>query len=1278
MELVYGNYLSIMDVGTNREFVDAAFKEQERSRLSHVINQWNSKRLDLFEITQPDQDLKYHGVMRFYWEDQVSDNIATKCVRVSCEDTAQSVTETLLEKFRPDMKLKTDSYSLYEVHVNKDERRLALNEKPLLVQLSWIQNNCEGRFVLRNVKAIPQTAEEEKKEKSGIIQNFKRTLSKKEKKDKKKDSSGGCQDNKDRKENGYVTGIFLYTQTHLSSSIMCKNISDVTSNETLASGSRGPDRSQQAGQATQNKDNGDNYEGISTGMLPVSIRLPNGNEDAFLVAIVSYTNSSTVHFPLSPAYAFYLVGRSLLSRAYDSVDHIATITNKMAAMIDTVIEKHRTIAVSLAFWMANASELLNFLRQDRDLNPLTRPAQSSLAQLINQAFRHLSERLRKDLERHMPSFLTDAKEQSTKSPAIEGVLSCLVRAMSLLRRCRVNAAFGIQLFSQLLHFISAWLVNWLLGAASGLRGRPPRSHLWLETLRKRLSLVSAWAERQGLELAADCHLSLAMQAITLLSMSPHTMQDTKRIHEACFKLNSLQIRTLMANLPTIPMRMIDSLVAMAESTTDDLLKREGWEIQLEVDVDLHLPFLLPEDGYSCDSMQGIPHGFRDFLEPICHKGMIRQKPHTHPLAGFCSLIFNPISAGTWTLFFSRTDTLSSGPSALCYKTNSSGLMKPEVVMIALKKPLHRGLGLSIVAAKGPGQNKLGIFIRSIVKGGTAHIDGRLSTGDQLLSVNGQSLVGLTQEKAADILLHTSSVVNLEVVKSAAVFYGLEDVLSQPPPVVTRAETPERSSPCKKLVGMRGNQNATMLLRNRWEYRSNPNLAYPHTDAGEMSVDPVTPANKITSVSTGNLLEEPRLPSSSPNPVPECQREYLTLPTPRSHSSKEPQPTLSKGHPERPPGINTMRHARSQENLCEERRHPCILERPQTWKSQCDLAKQDASSQSIAIPVQPTSNIRAGNQGPLRASMTGVLMKTSQPTRIDVPASPSHGLSFVTFRPPAALPGGDQSHVRPHTLSRTPPHGAQPPPRQGQHLAPAPALAPVPAPAWSTLPRLHLAPSLSAQHKRLSARPQAQAQLTPPASKTHSSSRCLSPPSVIRTPGLTAEPAPGSGVRLDLWRREEQERLQKQYRHQAVGQLEQEVLQLQGKVQRTLEESERLRRLSLEWQFQRRLQEFQQSESDEEGDVDIKEHERRQEEEKRNVEAKPMEHSISQLLNEGQKEDSSTKGEVRGGTAGGDMVSSSNHEAVNGSHEGEDFSQVKAPEKLTFKERQKLFALAVSS
>lgn len=288
-----------------------------------------------------------------------------------------------------------------------------------------------------------------------------------------------------------------------------------------------------------------------------------------------------------------------------------------------------------------------------------------------------------------------------------------------------------------------------------------------------------------------------------------------------------------------------------------------------------------------------------------------------------------------------------------------------------------------------------------------------------------------------------------------------------------------------------------------------------------------------------------------------------------------------------------------------------------WKSQCDLAKQEAAIQSMAIPVQSNSStlIRASSRDHWRASQTGVLMKTSQPTRIDVPASLSHGVSFVTFRPPAALPG-DQNHSGSHTLARTPAHSALLQNRQGQY--------PGTAPACSTLPRPHLH-SLSAQQQRLSARPRSSSlrpASTPPAPKEASSQALTFTHGLSSTParqmqqptGLTTESPTGSGLWLDPWRREERDRLQKQYRHQAVDQLEQEVLQLQGKVQRTLEESERLRRLSLEWQFQKRLQEFQQSDSDEDGDVDIKEHEQRQGE--RNiVEVSVTDHETQECMDE---------------------------------------------------------------
>lgn len=43
-------------------------------------------------------------------------------------------------------------------------------------------------------------------------------------------------------------------------------------------------------------------------------------------------------------------------------------------------------------------------------------------------------------------------------------------------------------------------------------------------------------------------------------------------------------------------------------------------------------------------------------------------------------------------------------------------------------------------------------------------------GDQLLKVDGQSLVGITQERAAEIMMQTGQVVELEVAKQVSYFY----------------------------------------------------------------------------------------------------------------------------------------------------------------------------------------------------------------------------------------------------------------------------------------------------------------------------------------------------------------------------------------------------------------------------------------------------------------------------------------------------------------------------
>ncbi|KAI6076777.1 Syntaxin-binding protein 4-like protein [Aix galericulata] len=50
----------------------------------------------------------------------------------------------------------------------------------------------------------------------------------------------------------------------------------------------------------------------------------------------------------------------------------------------------------------------------------------------------------------------------------------------------------------------------------------------------------------------------------------------------------------------------------------------------------------------------------------------------------------------------------------------------------------------------------GVYVKRILPGGVAYADGRLQPGDQILEVNGDSLIGVTSERAVDILRTASA------------------------------------------------------------------------------------------------------------------------------------------------------------------------------------------------------------------------------------------------------------------------------------------------------------------------------------------------------------------------------------------------------------------------------------------------------------------------------------------------------------------------------------------
>ncbi|XP_078412874.1 afadin isoform X6 [Cetorhinus maximus] len=1580
-------------------------REEERRKLAEIINHWNANRLDLFEISQPTEDLEFHGVMRFYFQDKIAGNFATKCIRVSSTATTQDVIETLAEKFRPDMRmLSSPRYSLYEVHVSGEERKLDQDEKPLVVQLNWNKDDREGRFVLKNENAFlpPKKSQSNgpEKEKEGVIQNFKRTLSKKEKKEKKRrekealmqtvdddrpnpsgdgenssshlaaevykdmpetsftrtisnpevvmkrrrqqkleqrmqefrsgdgrpDSGGtlriyadslkpnipyktillsttdtsdfavaealdkyglekenpkeyciarvvlppGAQHSDDkgaketlldddecplqifrdwpsdkgtlvfqlkkrppdyipkntRKQDGrlskgkerndnssygsslppeklpylvelspdgsdsrdkpklyrlqlnvtdvgteksdensiqlfgpgiqphhcdltnmdgivtvtprsfdaetYVDGqhitetimlqsgmniqfgsshVFKFvdpTQNHMSKKPM--DVGPMVKGQRIKSG-----QGSRSVQETTFDLDGDIHSGVPLTTskssdrldsehtassssssernvvkpiirveqqdyykqeirpqdvqgheltLPATIEFRESSEDAFLSAVVNYTNSSTVHFKLSPTYVLYMTCRYVLSSQYrpdmspsERTHKVIAIVNKMVSMMEGVIQKQKNIAGALAFWMANASELLNFIKQDRDLSRITLDAQDVLAHLVQMAFKYLVHCLQSDLNNYMPAFLEDPEEASPQRPKIDDVLHTLTGAMSLLRRCRVNAALTIQLFSQLFHFINMWLFNKLVTEPDSCLC----SHYWGAIIRQQLGHIEAWAEKQGLELAADCHLSRIVQATTLLTMDKYLAEDISNINNTCFKLNSLQLQALLQSYhcaqdePYIPQELIENVVALAENTADELARSDGREVQLEEDPDLQLPFLLPEDGYSCDVVRNIPNGLQEFLEPLCQRGFCRLAPHSR-------------SPGTWTIYFESADYESHFPPDT--ELAEPNRKEPEIITVTLKK--QNGMGLSIVAAKGAGQDKLGIYVKSVVKGGAADLDGRLAAGDQLLSVDGRSLVGLSQERAAELMTRTGSVVTLEIARQGAIYHGLATLLNQPSPMMQRASdrrgtgkprpksegfelynsNPQNGTPENSPMGWteytepKKPPGDERLLKNRADHRSSPNVANQPPSPGTKPVYSTAPTSKIQSVSTGNLCAEeqvlPTRPEAYPIPTQTYAREYFTFPTSRSQDRVSPVPGQWQHYDERtmmqeqPFSATMQRGTRSQEELheakafhLEKARQEDLLHRDteyqkdldrksNAWGHQSSLVDSSAASQeqlNYSSKSLPASAIAPHKSGPGR-------WKTPVPNQA-TPVAVSQPIRVENQLPPPPPPPPVHYTVdfdNTHTDLPLPP--PPPPPPASQVSNPGSAVdrrKREEQQRWYEKekarleeerdrkrreqdrkigqmrgpPPLHINPPqpVHVSSAMQQTRPEKMASLPRPQDTVIRELQPQQQPRTIERRDLqyitiSKEQLPGSdSLSPDPWKRDAKEKMEKQQQQHVLEMLSKEIQELQNKPDRTSEENDRLRKLMLEWQFQKRLQESKEKDDDDEEEED---------------------------------------------------------------------------------------------
>ncbi|XP_071794161.1 uncharacterized protein [Asterias amurensis] len=108
-------------------------------------------------------------------------------------------------------------------------------------------------------------------------------------------------------------------------------------------------------------------------------------------------------------------------------------------------------------------------------------------------------------------------------------------------------------------------------------------------------------------------------------------------------------------------------------------------------------------------------------------------------------------------------TLSRSDSVLSKMLPEVKRNKREVVKIHLVK--NKGaLGIQIAGGKGSRKGDIGIFVAGIDEGSPAERDGRLQKGDEILMINGHSLIAVIHKEVVDILRNSGSIVQLVIAR----------------------------------------------------------------------------------------------------------------------------------------------------------------------------------------------------------------------------------------------------------------------------------------------------------------------------------------------------------------------------------------------------------------------------------------------------------------------------------------------------------------------------------
>uniref|UniRef100_A0A9L0KC38 Syntaxin-binding protein 4 n=1 Tax=Equus asinus TaxID=9793 RepID=A0A9L0KC38_EQUAS len=173
------------------------------------------------------------------------------------------------------------------------------------------------------------------------------------------------------------------------------------------------------------------------------------------------------------------------------------------------------------------------------------------------------------------------------------------------------------------------------------------------------------------------------------------------------------------------------------------------------------------------------------------------------------------------------------------------LMDPALQMIMVTK--ETGLGLKILGGINRNEGPL-VYIQEIIPGGDCYKDGRLKPGDQLVSINKESMIGVSFEEAKSII--TRAKLRSESAWEIAFIRQKSDG--------SHPENPSYTS-LLQASGEYGPQASTFS-----PLSFPPEMLIPKTSSTPKTTDAILPSFKINQIKTGYKKTEETLITSSDN------------------------------------------------------------------------------------------------------------------------------------------------------------------------------------------------------------------------------------------------------------------------------------------------------------------------------------------------------------------------------------------------------------------------------